>query len=248
MARLNGISNGEQKGSLALAAYKDLLDSAPHDAEYIVPLLNDIPVTKLVRLRSSRKGLRREGMRLLKNEEQRCGTSFAAVRIPTMPCVASEAKEAQSVSLDTTLGLANHLCSLGKDGCTAIHYAFQSTAMAKDKGDSDNQKAENGGQRQGPRPCSKSPSVHVARSVSKKEVREVLVADAACKKEWSRLEDIGCWDISRVKSWSQVKREADKRGDTIHVGSLHELCMEKGSELPEGDPQHKIQRSCGLPW
>ena len=65
----------------------------------------------------------------------------------------------------------------------------------------------------------------VARSVSKKEVRENPEADKACKAEWERLEQTGCWDVDTVAEWKDVRAKA---GSTIHIGPLHELCVEKG--------------------
>jgi len=80
----------------------------------------------------------------------------------------------------------------------------------------------------------------VARTVSRREVQNVPDANAACQKEWDRLKDIGCWDVSGVQEWSKVKREAASNDQQIHIGSLHELCMEKGgSELPSGHPGRK---------
>jgi hypothetical protein len=38
-----------------------------------------------------------------------------------------------------------------------------------------------------------------------------------------------------------VRAEARKKGDTVHFGRIVELCMEKGSELPEGDPQREFK-------
>ena len=76
---------------------------------------------------------------------------------------------------------------------------------------------------------------YVARSVSKKEIREVLKAAEACISEWKRLEAIGAWDVNGVREWQDVDWEARLNGETIHIGALHEICVEKGSELPDGD-------------
>jgi hypothetical protein len=32
-----------------------------------------------------------------------------------------------------------------------------------------------------------------------------------------------------------VSKEAREKGKEVHIGSLHELCVEKGSELPENN-------------
>ena len=78
----------------------------------------------------------------------------------------------------------------------------------------------------------------VARSVTKKEVRENIDADAACKTEWERLGTIGCWDLTSVDEWKKVRATAPS---TIHIGALHELCTEKGSELPVGHKDRKFK-------
>jgi hypothetical protein len=38
-----------------------------------------------------------------------------------------------------------------------------------------------------------------------------------------------------------VANEAKKAGRTIHVGRVFEICVEKGSELPENDPGRKFK-------
>ena len=79
------------------------------------------------------------------------------------------------------------------------------------------------------------PLLNVARSVGKAEIKQQPKAEEACAKEWERLQAGHTWDVESVREWRDVKREATARGETIHVGSLHELCTEKGSELPDGD-------------
>ena len=82
-----------------------------------------------------------------------------------------------------------------------------------------------------------SASLHVARSVGKREIREQPKAEAACKAEWKRLQDQKAWDIDTVREWADVK----KSKKVVHIGSLHELCTEKGSELPADDPGRKYK-------
>jgi len=38
-----------------------------------------------------------------------------------------------------------------------------------------------------------------------------------------------------------IKAIADAAGEIVHIGALHELCMEKGSELPKGEPGRKYK-------
>jgi len=61
----------------------------------------------------------------------------------------------------------------------------------------------------------------VARKVGKKEILEEPKARAALEKEWSRLRSSdggkGCWDKKEVREWSDVVKEANSKGKTVHV-------------------------------
>ncbi len=81
----------------------------------------------------------------------------------------------------------------------------------------------------------------VARSVSRKEYIGNERAEKALGDEWDRLVKIGCWDPKVVRSLRDVKAEAKRNNKEMHFGALHELCVEKGSELPEGDPNRKYK-------
>jgi dUTP pyrophosphatase len=74
----------------------------------------------------------------------------------------------------------------------------------------------------------------VARTVGKSEIASTPEANAACKKEWDKLIAKTCWDTEAVKPWRAVCKKANEDGVEVHIGSLHELCMEKGSELEKG--------------
>ena len=76
----------------------------------------------------------------------------------------------------------------------------------------------------------------VARTVSKWEARTNPECIKALDKEWKELEEAKVWLIHEVQEWSAVKTKAEREGREIHVGSLHELIVEKGSELKEDDP------------
>ena len=85
----------------------------------------------------------------------------------------------------------------------------------------------------------------VARKVGKKEILSEPKARAALEKEWTRLRSIdggnGCWDEKEVREWSDVVKEANANGKTVHVGSIFEICVEKGSELQRSDPNRKYK-------
>ena len=40
---------------------------------------------------------------------------------------------------------------------------------------------------------------------------------------------------------NKKKRRRRAKLSELHIGSLHELCVEKGSELPKGDPGRKYK-------
>jgi len=81
----------------------------------------------------------------------------------------------------------------------------------------------------------------VARPVSRQEVAKLPAAQAALQKEWDRLRAAGCWDETKVREWSDVASEARKTGKIAHMGRVFALCVEKGSELPAGDPGRKFK-------
>ena len=59
--------------------------------------------------------------------------------------------------------------------------------------------------------------------------------------EWKKLDDAKVWINTEVREWRDVKSEAVKDGREIHVGGLHELTVEKGSELQHDDPGRKMK-------
>ena len=66
------------------------------------------------------------------------------------------------------------------------------------------------------------------------------------KLRYSKMPDpkdkrIGVWDETRVREQSDVRAEAKKLGKTVHFASIIELCMEKGSELPDNHPGKKFK-------
>ena len=81
----------------------------------------------------------------------------------------------------------------------------------------------------------------VARPVSKPEMFSEPDAVQAMKKEWGRLWEKKVWDHDGVREWSDVAREAAQQGREIHMGRLFGLCVQKGSELPDGDERKKYK-------
>ena len=81
----------------------------------------------------------------------------------------------------------------------------------------------------------------VARTVTKKELKENKKAQQAVQKEWDKLRGLQTWDESRVREWSDVAKEARKTGQKVNVGLIFQIVVEKGSELEEGNPLRKFK-------
>ncbi len=81
----------------------------------------------------------------------------------------------------------------------------------------------------------------VARSVKPTELKLNKKTLAAMDKEWSALREVGAWDEKKVRGWADVREEAKKKGIRMHVGVVFGICVEKGSELPEGSPERKYK-------
>ena len=81
----------------------------------------------------------------------------------------------------------------------------------------------------------------VARPVGRREILEDPKAQAALDVEWNKLMVKKAWDMGSVREWKDVSDEAIEKGKKVHVGKVFEICVEKGSELPKGDPQRKFK-------
>ena len=84
-------------------------------------------------------------------------------------------------------------------------------------------------------------SACVARSIPRKEALSIEAAKAALDKEWAKLRKQGCWDESRVREWAELKKEIQTKGQKVHVGRIFDICVEKNSELADGDPRKKFK-------
>ena len=81
----------------------------------------------------------------------------------------------------------------------------------------------------------------VARTVGKSEAASNEKCIKAVDDEWKKLTNASIWIESEVREWRDVKAEAAHEGREIHVGNLHELIVEKGSELKVDDPIRKMK-------
>ena len=89
--------------------------------------------------------------------------------------------------------------------------------------------------------CFQLSNALVARPVGQKEINNTPAAQAALDKEWNNLVNKGAWDYSTVREWDDVSKEAIKNKTKVHVGKIFEICVEKGNELPLGDPMRKFK-------
>ena len=68
-------------------------------------------------------------------------------------------------------------------------------------------------------------------------------AKASVQKEWDRLLAKNTWKMPKtwqdVEYYDQVVRDSKRTGRAIHLGRLFDICVLKGSELPEGHPNRK---------
>ena len=64
-------------------------------------------------------------------------------------------------------------------------------------------------------------------------------AAEAPEAEWKKLEDKRAWEFDKVRSKRAVMSEARKKGDTVHFGSLMDLCFEKHSEQSAENRKYK---------
>ena len=47
--------------------------------------------------------------------------------------------------------------------------------------------------------------------------------------------------IESVREWEDVRSEAKRKGKEVHVDKVFEICVEKGSEVPKGNPLRKFK-------
>ena len=84
----------------------------------------------------------------------------------------------------------------------------------------------------------------VARPVKAKEIASDAAAKAAMDAEWASLRAMKTWEEDKVREWSDVRDEARRTNTRNHVGMVFGICVEKGSELPRGNPSRKFKGRC----
>ena len=59
------------------------------------------------------------------------------------------------------------------------------------------------------------------------QAMKIPAAKAAVDKEWEKLEKISAWNLTKVRSKSEVIDEARTSGATVHFASLTDISSEK---------------------
>ena len=79
----------------------------------------------------------------------------------------------------------------------------------------------------------------VARPVGKAELAKAPAAQKAMDAEWQRLRDKDVWDEDHPREWAEVRREADRKGQEVHMGHLFGICVETNSEMDASFRKYK---------
>ena len=61
------------------------------------------------------------------------------------------------------------------------------------------------------------------------------------KKEWRGLIDQGVFDLSVIREYHDVVREAKQKSEEVHMARAHGIIVEKHSQLSEEDPRRKYK-------
>ena len=71
----------------------------------------------------------------------------------------------------------------------------------------------------------------VHKLVSIQEALKIPDAKAAVDKQWEKLKNIPAWDVKKVRSKSEVVRQAKIEGKPVHFANLMDLCHLRNAEL-----------------
>ena len=79
----------------------------------------------------------------------------------------------------------------------------------------------------------------VHKFITMPQAMKIPAAKAAVDKEWVKLEKISAWDLTKVRSKSEVIDEARTKGAKVHCASLMDICHLKNAELEAKHPKYK---------
>ena len=71
------------------------------------------------------------------------------------------------------------------------------------------------------------------------QAMKIPAAKAAVDKEWEKLEKISAWNLTKVRSKSEVIDEARTKGAKVHFASLMDICHLKNAELEAKHQKYK---------
>ena len=71
------------------------------------------------------------------------------------------------------------------------------------------------------------------------QAMKIPAAKAAVDKDWEKLEKIPAWNLTKVRSKSEVIDEARMKGATVHFASLMDICHLKNAELEAKHQKYK---------
>ena len=71
------------------------------------------------------------------------------------------------------------------------------------------------------------------------QAMKIPAAKAAVDKKWEKLEKIPAWDLTKVRSKSEVIDEAKTKGAKVHFASLMDICHLKNAELETKHQKYK---------
>ena len=71
------------------------------------------------------------------------------------------------------------------------------------------------------------------------QAMKIPAAKPAVDKEWEKLEKISAWNLTKVRSKSEVIDEARTSGATVHFASLMDICHLKNAELEAKHQKYK---------
>ena len=87
-------------------------------------------------------------------------------------------------------------------------------------------------------------TIHYSITIPMPQAMKIPAAKAAVDKKWEKLVKIPAWNLTNVRSKSEVIDEARTKGAKVHFASLMDICHE---ECRIGDKAPKIQRSSCTP-
>ena len=84
----------------------------------------------------------------------------------------------------------------------------------------------------------------VARLRTSKEFNNNPKALEAILEEGQKLLKQGVWDVTSVREKRDVTRDEMRLNEKVRFARIFPICSEKGSKLPEGDPDRKFKGRC----